>query len=125
MVYAWCIRYGAALPLTRGYFQKEKQNGPESSAPSARTWQNHATFNAPKKSMQTDSANSRKGARRLGDAIPESTAGRNFTHMTKPAITGIAPFFIVRNVPSALSFYRDRPSSFIRPDSYRPGTSCL
>ena len=30
------------------------------------------------------------------------------THMTTPDITGIAPFFIVRNVPAALSFYRDR-----------------
>jgi catechol 2,3-dioxygenase-like lactoylglutathione lyase family enzyme len=28
--------------------------------------------------------------------------------MTRPEITGIAPFFIVRNVPAALSFYRDR-----------------
>ncbi|HJQ41137.1 MAG TPA: VOC family protein [Thermoanaerobaculia bacterium] len=28
--------------------------------------------------------------------------------MTRTAITGIAPFFIVRNVPAALSFYRDR-----------------
>lgn len=28
--------------------------------------------------------------------------------MTKPEITGIAPFFIVKNVPVALSFYRDR-----------------
>jgi len=28
--------------------------------------------------------------------------------MTKPTISGIAPFFIVRNVPAALSFYRDR-----------------
>ncbi len=28
--------------------------------------------------------------------------------MTRPAITGIAPFFIVRDVPAALSFYRDR-----------------
>jgi catechol 2,3-dioxygenase-like lactoylglutathione lyase family enzyme len=28
--------------------------------------------------------------------------------MTKPDITGIAPFFIVKNVPTALSFYRDR-----------------
>jgi catechol 2,3-dioxygenase-like lactoylglutathione lyase family enzyme len=26
----------------------------------------------------------------------------------KPEITGIAPFFIVRNVPAALSFYRER-----------------
>ncbi len=28
--------------------------------------------------------------------------------MTRPAITGIAPFFIVRNVPAALAFYRDK-----------------
>jgi catechol 2,3-dioxygenase-like lactoylglutathione lyase family enzyme len=28
--------------------------------------------------------------------------------MTEPDITGIAPFFIVRDVPAALSFYRDR-----------------
>jgi catechol 2,3-dioxygenase-like lactoylglutathione lyase family enzyme len=28
--------------------------------------------------------------------------------MTRPAITGIAPFFIVRSVPAALAFYRDR-----------------
>jgi catechol 2,3-dioxygenase-like lactoylglutathione lyase family enzyme len=28
--------------------------------------------------------------------------------MTKPDISGIAPFFIVKNVPDALSFYRDR-----------------
>jgi len=28
--------------------------------------------------------------------------------MTKPEISGIAPFFIVRHVPTALSFYRDR-----------------
>ena len=28
--------------------------------------------------------------------------------MSKPGITGIAPFFIVKNVPAALSFYRDR-----------------
>jgi catechol 2,3-dioxygenase-like lactoylglutathione lyase family enzyme len=28
--------------------------------------------------------------------------------MTKAEISGIAPFFIVRNVPAALSFYRDR-----------------
>jgi catechol 2,3-dioxygenase-like lactoylglutathione lyase family enzyme len=30
------------------------------------------------------------------------------THVTKPDISGIAPFFIVKNVPAALSFYRDR-----------------
>jgi catechol 2,3-dioxygenase-like lactoylglutathione lyase family enzyme len=29
------------------------------------------------------------------------------THLTKPEISGIAPFFIVKNVPAALSFYRD------------------
>jgi uncharacterized glyoxalase superfamily protein PhnB len=28
--------------------------------------------------------------------------------MTRPTIAGIAPFFIVRNVPVALAFYRDR-----------------
>ena len=28
--------------------------------------------------------------------------------MTKTEISGIAPFFIVRNVPTALAFYRDR-----------------
>jgi catechol 2,3-dioxygenase-like lactoylglutathione lyase family enzyme len=28
--------------------------------------------------------------------------------VTPPAIAGIAPFFIVRHVPSALAFYRDR-----------------
>lgn len=28
--------------------------------------------------------------------------------MTKPEISGIAPFFIVRNVPAAMAFYRDR-----------------
>jgi len=28
--------------------------------------------------------------------------------MATPAITGVGPFFIVRNVPAALAFYRDR-----------------
>jgi hypothetical protein len=28
--------------------------------------------------------------------------------MSKPEISGIAPFFIVRSVRAALSFYRDR-----------------
>jgi len=32
--------------------------------------------------------------------------GRN-SH-DQPDISGIAPFFIVKNVPAALSFYRDR-----------------
>src|SRR5262249_15496688 len=30
------------------------------------------------------------------------------SHMTGPAIAGIAPFFIVKSVPAALAFYRDR-----------------
>src|SRR5918999_2328094 len=30
------------------------------------------------------------------------------THMTRPDISGIAPFFIVKDVPAALSFYRER-----------------
>ena len=30
------------------------------------------------------------------------------THMTKPEIAGIAPFFIVKSVPATLAFYRDR-----------------
>lgn len=29
-------------------------------------------------------------------------------HMTTPDISGIAPFFIVNDVPAALAFYRDR-----------------
>ena len=28
--------------------------------------------------------------------------------MIKPDISGIAPFFIVKSVPAALAFYRDR-----------------
>jgi Glyoxalase/Bleomycin resistance protein/Dioxygenase superfamily. len=28
--------------------------------------------------------------------------------MTRPEIAGTAPFFVVRNVPAALAFYRDR-----------------
>ena len=30
------------------------------------------------------------------------------THMITPEISGIAPFFIVKDVPAALAFYRDR-----------------
>ena len=30
------------------------------------------------------------------------------THATKSAISGIAPLFIVKNVPETLAFYRDR-----------------
>jgi Uncharacterized protein conserved in bacteria len=29
-------------------------------------------------------------------------------HTTKPEIVGVAPFFIVRNVPVTLAFYRDK-----------------
>ena len=29
-------------------------------------------------------------------------------HMTRAAIAGISPFFVVRHVPSALAFYRDQ-----------------
>jgi catechol 2,3-dioxygenase-like lactoylglutathione lyase family enzyme len=39
------------------------------------------------------------------DAIASRTVE---TQMTRPEISGIAPFFIVRNVPAALAFYRDR-----------------
>jgi catechol 2,3-dioxygenase-like lactoylglutathione lyase family enzyme len=39
-------------------------------------------------------------------AASEERAGQ--MHMTKPEISGIAPFFIVRNVPAAMLFYRDR-----------------
>jgi hypothetical protein len=34
--------------------------------------------------------------------------------MTKADISGIAPFFIVKNVPVAMSFYRDRLGSTSR-----------
>jgi hypothetical protein len=40
--------------------------------------------------------------------IQRERSGKRENHMTKPAISGIAPFFIVKNVPAALSFYRDR-----------------
>ena len=44
---------------------------------------------------------------------PEAEPGRTVaalgdTRMTTPDITGIAPFFIVRDVPAAMAFYRDR-----------------
>jgi len=32
----------------------------------------------------------------------------NSSNAVKPDISGIAPFFIVRNVPAVLAFYRDR-----------------
>jgi hypothetical protein len=33
---------------------------------------------------------------------------KTVTHMTAADISGIMPCFIVRNVPAALAFYRDR-----------------
>jgi catechol 2,3-dioxygenase-like lactoylglutathione lyase family enzyme len=45
-----------------------------------------------------------KSRRRVDSAAWRQTNG----HMAKPEISGIAPFFIVRNVPAALMFYRDR-----------------
>ena len=33
---------------------------------------------------------------------------RRLADMSTPEISGVAPFFIVRSVPAALSFYRDR-----------------
>ena len=40
--------------------------------------------------------------------IQRESSGKRETRMTRPEISGIAPFFIVKNVPAALSFYRDR-----------------
>jgi hypothetical protein len=34
--------------------------------------------------------------------------------MTQPAISGIAPFFIVADVPATLSFYRDKLGDGLR-----------
>src|SRR3989442_298378 len=41
-------------------------------------------------------------------AITSETRSLHNVEVTKPEISGIAPFFIVKNVPAALSFYRDR-----------------
>jgi hypothetical protein len=41
--------------------------------------------------------------------------------MTKPQISGIAPFFIVRNVPHTLAFYRDRLGFDITFEGPEPG----
>ena len=38
----------------------------------------------------------------------EQPGNNRETQMSKTAITGIAPFFIVKNVPIALTFYRDQ-----------------
>src|SRR5436190_20625496 len=41
--------------------------------------------------------------------MPESLGVKHGgVHMTQAEISGISPFFIVRHVPSSLSFYRDR-----------------
>src|SRR5438093_9383769 len=44
----------------------------------------------------------------LRSIIQRESSGKRETHITKPEISGIAPFFIVKNVRAALSFYRDR-----------------
>jgi catechol 2,3-dioxygenase-like lactoylglutathione lyase family enzyme len=41
--------------------------------------------------------------------------------MTKPEISGIAPFFIVRDVPAALAFYRDRLGFRVTFEGPEPG----
>lgn len=41
--------------------------------------------------------------------------------MTKPDISGIAPFFIVRNVPAALAFYRDQLGFDVTFEGPEPG----
>ena len=43
------------------------------------------------------------------------------TRSTRPDITGIAPFFIVRSVPAALSFYRDRLGFDVTFEGPQPG----
>ena len=48
---------------------------------------------------------------------------RGEAHMTKPEISGIAPFFIVKSVPSALSFYRDRLGFNVTFQGPEPGKS--
>ena len=44
--------------------------------------------------------------RRINSIVGGKSAAK--THMTKPEISGIAPLFIVNDVPTALAFYRDR-----------------
>jgi catechol 2,3-dioxygenase-like lactoylglutathione lyase family enzyme len=43
--------------------------------------------------------------------------------VAKPDISGITPFFIVKNVPAALAFYRDRLG--LRVGSDRLGYHCV
>src|SRR6266550_6553563 len=49
---------------------------------------------------------SRRSRVALGGGLGRIPLGE--THMTKHDIAGIAPFFIVKDVPAALAFYRDR-----------------
>jgi hypothetical protein len=56
----------AARGLTEA--PRERNNQSASPVPSARAWLDHATVNAPEKSMPTERANSRTGACRPGDA---------------------------------------------------------
>jgi len=49
--------------------------------------------------------------------------------MTRPAITGISPFFIVSDMTATLSFYRDRLGFAVAfqeplPDDFFPIVSC-
>src|SRR5436190_13665734 len=46
--------------------------------------------------------------RSLDNAILPHAQPAMKTHMNKPEISSIAPFFIVQNLAAALSFYRDR-----------------
>jgi hypothetical protein len=43
----------------------------------------------------------------VGDQSLTNDGSAVKVQMTKPEISSIAPFFIVKNVPAALSFYRD------------------
>jgi len=63
--------------------------------------------NSPSPSATTHrcAATSPLGRNALG-GLGSSRAGE--TQMTSPHIAGVAPFFIVKDVPAALAFYRDR-----------------
>ena len=50
----------------------------------------------------------RQGREDDADAVAEADHRSGLTLSSRLEISGIAPFFIVRNVPEALAFYRDR-----------------
>jgi hypothetical protein len=54
---------------------------------------------------ETRASNTRAGAGLFNHLLGVRHGG---IHMTQAEISGIAPFFIVRHVPSSLAFYRDR-----------------